>query len=151
MSNKGFIATRTLMALFIVMLYLPLMVNVLLYVSQIDSRYDLLNDEISLVQLRRILLLSYDIKISNSSISFIYGGNTRYLSMINGRLVLTPGYQMFLDKVEGLHFEQKEGLIYLIYDKDEKEYEAIIAKSEGLSVDDFRDCDDDSDEFDGSE
>lgn len=150
MHNKGFIAIRTLIALAIVMSYLPLMTNILLYVSNIDYRYDLINDELSLAQLRRIMMLSYDVEISNNSISFIYGETNRSLSMINGRLVLSPGYQMFLDKIEGAHFEERDELIYLYYVKDDKEYETVIGKNEGLSVDDFCDNNDDSYEYDDS-
>ena len=150
MHNKGFIAIRTLIALAIVMSYLPLMTNILLYVSNIDYRYDLINDELSLLQLRRIMMLSYDVEISNNSISFIYGETNRSLSMINGRLVLSPGYQMFLDKIEGAHFEERDELIYLYYVKDDKEYETVIGKNEGLSVDDFCDNNDDSYEYDDS-
>ena len=97
------------------------------------------------------MLLSYDIEVENYTISFIYGESGRNLSMINGRLVLTPGYQMFLDKIDGLHFEEREGLIYICYVKDNKEYEALIGKNQGLSVDDFCDNNDDSYEFDDSE
>ena len=107
MRHKGFIALRSLIALTIIMLYLPLITCILIYVSDINYRYDLLNDELSLLQLRRIMLLSYDIEVENNTISFIYGESGRNLSMINGRLVLTPGYQMFLDKIDGLHFEER--------------------------------------------
>lgn len=151
MRHKGFIALRSLIALTIIMLYLPLITCILIYVSDINYRYDLLNDELSLLQLRRIMLLSYDIEVENNTISFIYGESGRNLSMINGRLVLTPGYQMFLDKIDGLHFEEREGLIYICYVKDNKEYEALIGKNQGLSVDDFCDNNDDSYEFDDSE
>ena len=77
MRHKGFIALRSFIALTIIMLYLPLITCILIYVSDINYRYDLLNDELSLLQLRRIMLLSYDIEVENNTISIIYGESRR--------------------------------------------------------------------------
>lgn len=140
--RRGFTSLRTIVALLITMSILPIAVDVISYASNLKYEYDLVNDEISLFQLRRILLIAYDVNNNGYSLDFIYHNDDYSLSLINNRLVLQPGYQMFLDNVDYLEFIEEGNAIYIEYEKNNKEYKTPIIKRNGIYLDDFLDTDD---------
>ena len=143
--RRGFISFRAIVALLITLSILPLSVYALTYSSHLKFNYDEINDEIALLQLRRILLIVYDVKNNGYSLEFIYHNNNYTLSLINNRLVLEPGYQMFLDKVDSIEFYEEGNSIYIKYEKNNYEYTTPIIKQNGIYLDDFSDSYDDSD------
>lgn len=147
MHHSGFVSIRLVAALCIIMAVIPIAVTAVELVTGINERYDLINDELCLYRLRRMLLIAYDVKADNDMMSFIYKDSTRQLSLINGRLVMTPGYQMFLDDVDSLYFRENGGCIEAVYEKENKEYRAVLCQAEGICVADFCDPADDSDEL----
>ena len=147
MSDSGFVSLRTVVALCIIMAVIPVAVSGVELVSRVNERYDLINDELCLYRLRRILLIAYDVETDDNVMSFIYKDSQRQLSMINGRLVMTPGYQMFLDDIDSLYFRENEGCIELVYEKDNKEYRAVLCEAEGIRIADFCDNTDVDDEL----
>lgn len=140
--RRGSISIRSLVALLITMNILPLAVSVLTYSSNLKFKYDEINDEISLLQLRRILLIAYDVQNNGSSLEFVYHNDDYYLSLNNNRLILQPGYQMFLDKVDDVSFIEKGNSIYIYYAKNNKEYKTPIIKQRGIYLADFLDDND---------
>lgn len=142
---RGFISLRSLVALLITITLLPLATRVLTYSASIKFNYDEIEDELSLYQLRRILLVSYDIYNNYNYLEFNYKDNTCYLSEINNRLVLQPGYQMFLDKIENCYFYEEENVIYVAYTKRNKEFKSPLCKANGIYLDEFFSDDDNGD------
>ncbi|MGN1405321.1 MAG: hypothetical protein ACI4WM_03560 [Erysipelotrichaceae bacterium] len=147
MHHSGFISVRTVVALCIVMSVMPIAVSSIELLSKIEERYDLINDELCLYRLRRILLIAYDVEIDDCVMSFVYKDSERQLSLVNGRLVMTPGYQMFLNDVDSLYFRENDGCIELVYEKDNKEYKVVLCEAEGICIADFCDNSDADDEL----
>lgn len=141
-SRRGFISLRTIIALIITLSLLPIAVSIIAYSANMKFEYDLVNDEISLYQLRRILLIAYDVNNNGDNLEFIYHNDNYSLSLINNRLVLQPGYQMFLDNIDYLEFTEDGNAIYIKYEKANKEYKTPIIKTRGIYLDDFSDTDD---------
>lgn len=151
-TRRGFISTRTIIALLITITILPIAVYVIGYASNLSFNYEIINDEISLFQLRRILLIAYDVNNNGDCLNFIYHNDNYSLSLVNNRLVLEPGYQMFLDNVDQIEFYEVNNAIYLKYVKGSDEYETPIIKQKGIYLDDFSDIDDELNEpFDSNE
>lgn len=140
--HRGFISLRTILALVITLSILPIAVSIISYATNLKFEYDKVNDEISLYQLRRILLIAYDVNNNGNSLDFIYHNDSYSLSLINNRLVLSPGYQMFLDNVDYLEFINTGNSISIKYEKNNKEYITPIIKAYGIYLDDFSDLDD---------
>ena len=122
------------------MIFLPLSSLALKYVSRIDYDYSQINDEIAIYQLRELLLIAYDMHISNDEINFTYQDKTFRLSLVNGRLLLQPGTQIYLDEIDNLYFEESSGLIYINYEKNNKQYQKVLTGSNGIHLDEFSDC-----------
>lgn len=145
--RRGFIELRTIIALLITITMLPLATYIITFASNLDFSYDEINDEISLLELRKILLIAYDVRNDGGNLNFIYDDTNYSLSLINNRMVLQPGYQMFLDKIDDLEFINEGNSIYVKYNKNNKEYKTPIIKQKGIYLDDFSFDDDECDEF----
>lgn len=147
--RRGFIGVRTLLALLITIAILPLAVYTMVFAANIKFDFDKVNDELALYQLRRIMLISYDVENYGNSLEFLYHNDQYSLALINRRLVLQPGYQMFLDDIDYLDFVEEGNAILIRYGKNNQEFKAPIVKRNGIHLADFSDNnDDDSDDID---
>lgn len=142
------ILIRNILGLIITCMMLPICIHAFRYTSDIKFGYSEINDEIALMQLREILLIAYDMHISNNEIDFIYKNKDFKLSLVNEKLLLQPGTQIFLNDVDYISFNIRDGCIYLEYERDNETYERIIGKQEGFYIDDFSNCDVSDDECD---
>ena len=144
MSNKGFIKSRYLIALLITLSILPLCTSMVRLLGGINIDYNLVNNEIALMDLRRILLIAYDLEISDYQLDFIYHNDNYTLRYINDKLILSPGTQIFLNDIKEANFYGKNGCLYLRYvTNDNKEYERNIGAEKGFHLDELSDNYDD--------
>lgn len=130
---------------------LPICIESFNYVSNIPFEYNEINDELGLCQLREQLLIAYDMRVSPNEINFIYKNKNFRLSLVNGKLLMQPGSQMYLNDVDDLYFDTRNNCVYACYKKKNKYYERIICKEEGLYINDFSNCDVLTDEHNSSE
>ncbi len=138
MSNNNGFATRSLIALLITLSILPIAVSILSYCANLKQDYDLLNSEIAFMDLRRIMLISYDIEINQYGINFIYQNKDYQVSLVNDKILLQPGTQIIVDKVKKCLFYEANDSIYLKYtDYDDNEYERNIGSAKRFYIDDF--------------
>lgn len=140
--RRGFLEARSVVAIIVIITILPLAVSIIKLTSSMKFDYDSVNDEISLLQLRKIMLISYDIDNYRDKLHFIYHGEDYELSLINGRLVLSPGYQVFLNNVDYVYFDQNNGALDLTYGRNGNEKKTFIYKEKGICIDDFSSLDD---------
>ena len=141
--NRGFTYGRTLMALLITLTILPLAISIFSFVANIKPNYNLLNNELALIDLRRRLLIAYDLNVEENRLEFINNGETNYLYYVNDKLILSPGTQIYLNDVKDVYFSKENGVIYLNYiTNDNKEYKSAIGKEKGFYIDDFLDNND---------
>ena len=117
-------------------------------IANISFEYNEINDEIALMQLREYLLISYDIKVNNNSLDFIYKNSDFHLNLVNNKLIMQPGTQIILNDIDDVYFDIKGDSIYVNYYKKNKKYYRPIASKYGIYLDQFSDCfinsDDDS-------
>ena len=136
--SRGFIYTRALVALLVIMPVLPLAVTVFRFVGDLEFNYDTVNNEMALMDLRRVLLLAYDLDVSEHELHFIYHNDDYSLKIVNEKLLLQPGSQIYLNDVDEVRFFRKNGCLYLSYTgKDGKEIERNIGKEKGIHLDDL--------------
>lgn len=124
--KKGFIL-ENILSMFIISTFIPIMFNCLLLLKIDDFSYDL-QDEIALIQLRRILAVSYDIQIDDNCLTFIYKNEQRIISEVNNNLIMQKGTIIILCDVEDVSFVINDGLLYLYYRRLDKDYEKIVYK-----------------------
>lgn len=132
---------RNIVGLLIILSLLPLSALSFRYVADISFNYDEVNNEIAICQLRELLLIAYDIEISDSQLNFRYKNADYHLCLVNRKMLLQPGTQIYLNDIDDLHFFSKNDCIYISYEKDNKRYERVIASQTGIYLDDFSTCD----------
>ncbi len=127
MSCKGYILKDFLLGIIVFMMLFPVVVKSAEIVSGLNFVDAQLGDELSILQLRRKMIISENIVINGNSISFIIGDTEFTLKYEEHRLYLTPGYQLFLNDIDGLRFKNMDGMIFIEYEKNNKRYERYIA------------------------
>lgn len=142
---------RNILGLIITITMLPICIEAFIFTSNIGFDYNQINDEIALCELREQLLISYDMEVNSNELRFIYKNKNYTLSMVNEKLLLQPGTQIYLNDIDDINFEVMNGCIYINYQRDNKEYEKILCKQEGLYINDFSGCDVLATECDSSE
>ena len=142
---------RNLIALYISVILLPIALLIFIYSSNLDIDYGLLSDEIALNELREVMLISYDLKISDKRLEFLYQGEDYSLSLVNGKLLLQPGTLIYLNDIDDLYFYINNNSIYIKYLRKGKEYERNLLKKESFYIDDFSNCDDELPDDDNSD
>ena len=133
---------KDLAALFIVVMMLPILCSSFRLLSLFDIDYYRTEEEISLMKLREVLLLSYDLDYSKDVLSFLYEGETFTLRLVNGNLILQPGTVIYLSRLDDLRFERRNGVIYVVYERKGETYVTAVASETGLRIGDFSACDD---------
>ncbi len=151
-NNRGFIYTRTVITILIVLTILPILISAYSLIAKYNIDYNLLSNEISIMDLRRVLLLAYDIKINSHEMRFIYHNENYVLHLSNNKLILQPGTQIYLNDIKEINFNTKNGSIYLTYITNKgKEYEKNIGKEKGLYLADFSNNNDQHNDDDHSD
>ncbi len=143
--------TRLLLALVITMMILPLSTMSFRYAADLSFDYNEINDQIALYQLREILLIAYDLELSADCLSFIYQNDEFRLSLVNNKLILQPGTQIFLNEIDSLYFYENNDTIHLHYQRNSHSYDTVLASAERFYLDRFSACDVSDDEPDRPE
>lgn len=77
--------------------------------------FDKLQDEVSLSQLRRSLLLAKDFCLAENNLQFRINNEVKELELVNHKLILRPGVQIFLENIDQISFVNEENKWYLLY------------------------------------
>ncbi|MBW9212403.1 MULTISPECIES: competence type IV pilus minor pilin ComGF [Terrabacteria group] len=113
-NQRGSLIIDVLLSIFILVSLVSIIPS-FLKTQRRGETYILWQDEISLAQLRRELLLAKDISIENNQLHYRIGKEEKVLSMVNKKLILQPGTQIFLENLEDISFEESQKKIYLFY------------------------------------
>lgn len=144
---------RNLVALLITLAILPIAISVFSFVGNYEFNYNIVNNEMALTDLRRVMLIAYDIDVKDYEINFVYHNNDYVLRFVNNKLILQPGTQIYLNGILDAYFTKENGSIYVNYiDEYGKEYKRNIGKETGIYINDFLDNNDDmynDDDVDG--
>ena len=132
---------RNLIGLIITITMLPICIEAFSFTSNIKFNYNEINDELALAQLREQMLIAYDMYVTSDQIDFIYKNKDFKLSLVNNKLLLQPGTQIYLADIDDLRFETRNGCVYVVYERNNKTYERVICQQERLYIDDFSACD----------
>ena len=125
-NRRGNTTVSTLLALMITTFMIPLVLVCMRLCMPSGILDEEVQDQLALIQLRRNLMCAYDVHTYGSVITYRREGSVRSLSLKNNRLIEQPGTFVFLSEVDEVYFSSENGLLYVEYLRDEKEYEALI-------------------------
>lgn len=128
MSNRGFILKDYLLSLLVMMTLLPIIIMALHLVVEYEYFDTRIQDDLSILQLRRKLILAKDFDLVYPNLNFNLEGQEWTLYYDGKRLYLGPGYQLFIDDVEELNYIFDNGVVLLNYVKKGQEYTRYLTK-----------------------
>ena len=128
MARRGSILTEFLIVLMIMVATLPLTVQLIQVTSNVNHHQTEIQDMISSYQLRRILLLSYDIEGSNEALTFEYNNEQFVLNVVNNKLLLQPGTQIYYPDIDDGYFVKEGNVWCFVYHRGQEEYEIPLTK-----------------------
>lgn len=125
--NKGFTLIEAIIALLVTSISIVLISSYLQLVSKSNYAFYYGEDEVSIRQLRLIYMLSSSVTSDEKQVCFDYMGDQMCLYVKDQKLILTPGYQVFLKDLKRLEFYQYENCLYVRYQHDKQmEEERVI-------------------------
>jgi prepilin-type N-terminal cleavage/methylation domain-containing protein len=124
--QSGFALIEMLMTMMIVTALIPITILCIRPFNGALQFDEEIQDQIALSQMRRIILLSYDLQCSPQQLDFIYQRKHCTLSFKNNHLILSPGTQIFISEIEDAYFKEEYNCIYIIYEREGKEYEKVL-------------------------
>ncbi len=126
--RSGLLSGELLLNLAVALIVLPILLITFHFVADLPFFYHELSGNIAISQLRKTLLLAYDIELSDHSLSFRYQGKGNSLYLVNNHLILTPGTQIIYEDVDDVYFYEADGAIYMEVLKGQ-EYEKFCLSS----------------------
>ena len=127
--KRAIIKEELLLYLYILILISTLIYNFLIiYIQNKDINYNLIADDLRMIQLRRLLNRASEIDFNDSFLKLKIADQDYELSFKNKRLILSPGYQVFLNNLDDLYFKKDNNYIYLIAKRKNSNKEYLIAK-----------------------
>lgn len=79
-------------------------------------------NQFAILQLRQLLSLSESIEIQNDDLIFIQNHEKIRLYYHAGRIVRSPGYEIFMEGVNHVQFFKKENCYFVSYNRSKKFY-----------------------------
>lgn len=125
-SNKGFTLVECLLALSITSLSMVLLSTSLPLLKRIQISRLNIEDEIALIQVRKMLLYSHDILFSQDELLFYTMGKEASLLFHEDRLVKVDGFVIYMENIPMAYFTKKKGCIYLNYEREFTVYERFL-------------------------
>lgn len=72
-------------------------------------------EQFSVLQIRELVALSKSARVQNGILYLEYQGKEEVLTQDKNRLVKKPGYEIFLENIEKVYFEQTDQAIELVW------------------------------------
>lgn len=127
MNVKGFTLSEVLIALTCVLIAILLCMPIISSIAYMQKPSYLSEDRLAIYQLRLLLAQSNDISIKDESLYFLYQKEPQVLQYDRNRLVRKKGYEIFMQSVDDLYFEQREECFYVVWQREKKQKTALLA------------------------
>ncbi|MEJ8736083.1 prepilin-type N-terminal cleavage/methylation domain-containing protein [Erysipelotrichaceae bacterium HCN-30851] len=127
MNVKGFTLIEVLIAFTCVLIAILLCMPIISSIAYMQKPSYLSEDRIAIYQLRLLLAQSNDISIKDESLYFLYQKEPQVLQYDRNRLVRKKGYEIFMQSVDDLYFEQREECFYVVWQREKKQKTALLA------------------------
>lgn len=126
--RRGSVSADALLALAAVLICLPLTASVIQTAFAMVRFDEEVQDETALLQLRRILTISYDLHTDGQTLYFRHERAEKRLSKVNDHLIIQPGTVVILADIGSARFYSRSGVLFLQYERKGKTYERALAR-----------------------
>ncbi len=123
--RRGNVSIYGIVGMLVMIMFLPMVISMLRILSTYELMDETIQDEISLYQMRRILILGEDIKVKGGELKYYLDGDKK-IKMNENHFYITPGTQILITQVELGNFERDSGIVYIQYSRGGKKYRRVI-------------------------
>ncbi len=127
MNSKGFTLIESLIAFTCVLIGMLLCGPIISSFAYMQKPSYLSEDRLAVYQLRLLLAQSNHLTLDTRELSFIYQKKPQRLQYDRNRLVRKEGYEIFMQNVDDVYFEQKENCFYVVWQRGKKQKTALLA------------------------
>lgn len=120
MNRQGYNTIEAIFSLYIVLFSINLIVTALPVFRYIIKDYEFAQDQLSIEQMRQILMLSEKIEVTENKLQFIYMNDLCQIQLHNERIVKNDGYQILMEGVESVTFYENDLCVYITYQKKDE-------------------------------
>ena len=124
--KNGFTLIDTLLSLAIVSIVSLLSFTYLQTCASLINYSEDLQEQMGILQIREILMVSSDIQLKDNEISYLYNNKKYKLLYEKHRIVKKEGYEILIENIENAKFIEEKDDIYLEYKKNKKSYKIQI-------------------------
>lgn len=125
-TKKGFTLIELSLAIFIVNITLILWLSLFNLLQNFDAKIDERENNLGLIQLRRVIALGHDFEIFSDELCMNYRDDMTCFYETNHRLIQTPGTQIYLLNISDCEFKEDGNTITLSYLFNDQVVETII-------------------------
>lgn len=125
-ANRGFTLVETLLGMSCVFVASLLFVPLVSIMADIQKPSYASEDRIAIAQLRFLLAQSKDISLQDNTMIFSYQKKQQHLSYDRQRLVRQDGYEIFLQHVDQIQFQEQNKCIYVRWKRGKKQQQALL-------------------------
>ena len=115
-----------LLSLFIFSLSMALLTMSIPLIHRLQDVHVDIEDEITLYQLRQLLLYASEIQYNEDELNFFYFEKEASLVLEKNRIVRKDGYVIYMEDIEKSYFTQKGDCFYISYEKNNKRKERFL-------------------------
>jgi type II secretory pathway pseudopilin PulG len=126
-ARSGFTLIELLIAANLSMLLLNLMLMSLSIIQKTDIQIDLRQNLNGIIQLRQKLALCQIKKVSEKQVACLFNQIEYDFSLEKNRLIMSPGYVVYLEKIENASFEKKDQVLGIRFTVQGEEINAVLA------------------------
>lgn len=117
---------ETLMGLMLSMVVLVFMLDLNHMLGGLDSNTVQRQNRIGLIQLRRMLSLGRNHTVRGDETCMDYQAEETCFYLTNGRLIQTPGTQIYLIELEDIEFELEDRILSMTYWVLDQEFHVVL-------------------------
>lgn len=125
--QQGFTMIELLITLLCVSLLSVLCTSLIALIMPLNQPSYEAEDDIGLKQLRLILAQANNIQVTPQVLYFEYHGDTYRIEQYQDRLVKRKGFEVLLQNIDAIDFEQSYDCVVMRYERDGKTKEETIA------------------------
>lgn len=120
MNKQGYNTIEALFSLYIILFSINLIVTVLPGFRYLEKEHEFAQDQLSIEQMRQILMLSEKIEVTDNKLQFIYMNDLCQIQLHNQRIVKNDGYQILMEGVADVSFYENDQCVYIAYQKNDE-------------------------------
>lgn len=125
-NKSGFTLIEVIVSLFVISVSVILFSNVIAVLKRSDFHLYATKDNNSIHQMRFLYALSKEVNLDGDMLSFTTLDDEMYFELLDDRLVLQSGYQVFFMGLSDAYFYEKESCMYFAYERNQQWLERVI-------------------------